>query len=213
MKKAAVSAGLAVVLSVVSANIAYAVTNTNTCTSVDYDSYSCVSWSGYVGEDGYNVDRFSTIAVDGTKHSCTSFAAYMLYHENTHYSQITYFDSAQYWAIDAAALSGVIVSRNAHVGDIAQWNSNSNLPYGHVAVVIDITYTSTGTIAYITTADDNSNLKIASEKRLYPGNTTGIGWPSNFITFPGFTGIFTNQISGGSGGKPPVALVVSPVTN
>lgn len=195
------------------ANAAYAASNLETCTAVSSNSYSCVAWSGYAGEDGYNVDQWSNV-VNGTKHSCTSFAAYMLYHENTHFSQISHFNSAQYWDTDAAPLSGVIISHTPHVGDIAQWDADSLLAFGHVAVVLSVT-TSGGAVVSIDTADDNATRGVTTEKTLYPtSNNNTASWPDHFITFPGFSGIYIPIPSGGGGGgKPPAPVTVTPSTN
>jgi len=192
--------------------------NTEDCTSPSAtsggDTYSCVSWSGYVGQDGYHVDRFSTPAPDGSLHSCTSFAAHMLWHENTHFSQISTFDSAQYWDNDASVLPGVVVSTTPHVGDIAQWEKDANLQYGHVALVTNVVM-SNGKVLYINTADDNAGRQVTTTKVLFPGTSNSVAsWPDHFITFPGFSGIYyAIPLTGGGGGKPPVALGVTPATN
>lgn len=192
---------------------AYASGNFEDCTAPDAskgDTYLCTNLYGYYGEDGYNVDRFSTVASDGSKHSCTSFAAYMLYHENTHFAAISSFDSAQYWDSDASALPGVHVGTIPHLGDIAQWDADTALAYGHVALVTAVNMAG-GRVASVQTADDNSGRKITTTKFLFPGVNSGtISWPDHFITFPGFTGIYYPPSGSAGGGKPPIA--VAPTT-
>jgi surface antigen len=201
-----------IVLAISSANAAFGFGNFEDCSSTasggSGDTYTCVAWSGYTGEDGYNVDRFSTVASDGSKHSCTSFAAYMLYHENTHFKAISTFDSAQFWDNDASVLTGVTVGQVPHVGDIAQWEADSSLTQGHVAVVTAITMTGSK-VESIQTADDNAGRKVTTTKVLFPGVNSGtITWPDHFITFPGFTGIYM-PYAGSGGGKP--AIAVNPI--
>jgi surface antigen len=172
--------------------------NTENCIDPSFSSYSCVAMTGYKGTAPYNVDRFSVLH-NGFKHSCTSFAAYMLYNYNTHSSAITNFDSAQYWDQEASRVAGARVSSTPHLGDIAQWNAVSgSLPLGHVAFVIDVIKSSSGQVTEIITLDDNANRGVTTEKHLFPAAGGTISWPDNFITFPGST--FTGFGGGGGGG-------------
>ncbi len=175
------------------------------------NSYYCTYDWGYLGTDPYNVDRFSAIFPDGTKHSCTSFAAYMLYYSNSYQPAIANFDSAQYWDTDAVAKAHATVGSVPHIGDIAQWDAAQVSPKGHVAVVIDVVRTSSGALYSVTVADDNAGLGYTSQRVLYPSATSGvISWPHTFITFPGFSG--TLGLVGGGGGKP-YQVTSIPVTN
>ncbi|MBJ7281347.1 MAG: hypothetical protein JHD31_05745 [Rhodoluna sp.] len=61
-----------------SSTVAFALENIETCPGDAKDPYQCTSQWGYTGEDPYDVDRFSTELTNGTKHGCTSFAAFML---------------------------------------------------------------------------------------------------------------------------------------
>ncbi len=192
---------------------ALALSNSWVCTLTGpaYDRYGCVAGYGYGGEDPYNMDRFSTVLADGTKHSCTSFAAYMLYYDNTYNAALGHFDSAQYWDTESVSMAGASLSLQPHIGDIAQWEASSpNRTEGHVAVVESIDYASNGSVNFIITVDDNSGLNYATKRKLYPGVTSGvIPWPHVFITFPGFTGHLGPL--GGGGGKPP--QMTSPIAS
>jgi hypothetical protein len=80
MKKVFVGLALGAVFGTTSCLPALAQSNYETCTSPVTDSYFCTSQYDYHGEDPYDIDRFITtaeLAPDGTKHSCTSFAAYI----------------------------------------------------------------------------------------------------------------------------------------
>lgn len=170
-------------------------------------SYSCVSTYSYLGEDPYNVDRFSVVFPDGTKHGCTSFAAYMLYYDNAYSSAIAHFDSAQFWDTEAVAYAKATLSSTPHIGDIAQWDAAQVSPSGHVAVVESIGYTSTAAVEYIVIADDNAGLGHTTRRKLYKGVAVGvISWPHTFITFPGFVGTLGPQSSAGGGGRGPYVM-------
>lgn len=83
-----------------------------------------------------------------------------------------------------------------HVGDIAQWNADSGLSFGHVAYVKSVVKSTTGTVLYIVVADDNGGRLVTTQRKLYPGVTTGtISWPDTFVTFPK-----NPSAPGGSGG-------------
>ncbi len=151
-------------------------------------TYRCVSSFGYLGEDPYDVDRHSTYASDGTKHSCTSFAAFMLAKYNKWMPEISGFNSAQSWAVEAVSKVGASVGPTPHVGDIAQWglNTDPETAFQHVAWVTSVTYSSTGQLLEIAVYDDNGGIMRNTTKRYlkaYVGSSS-LRWPNTFITFP-----------------------------
>jgi hypothetical protein len=190
------TAAIGITISATSATGAFALTNVEVCTGTASNRYLCTAEWGYVGEDPYNVDRFSTIASDGSKHGCTSFAAYMVALLSPWMPAISTFDSAQYWDTDADTRTDAVLSIVPKVGDIAQWNADSGLAFGHVAYVKSVVKSPTGTVLYIVVADDNGGRLVTTQRKLYPGVTTGtISWPDKFITFPK-----NPPAPGGSGG-------------
>lgn len=183
-------------LSVSSYSGAFALDNVEICTATSSNSYACVAEWGYVGEDPYNVDRFSSVANNQTKHGCTSFAAYMISLFSPWMPAISNFDSAQYWDTQSDSRTPATLSAIPHAGDIAQWNADEDLDFGHVAYVKSVVRNSAGTLQYIVVADDNGGRMITTQRKLYPGIQTGtISWPDKFITFPK-----TLTGSGGTGG-------------
>lgn len=175
------------ILTVLGVGPANALTNVETCTSPVYDSYFCVQDTGYVGEDPYDVDRFSsTDSPDHTKHGCTSFAAYMLALFNPWMQAISFFNAARSWDTDATTKVGATLVSDPNVGDIAQWDQDSKMEFGHVAYVYNVARLhNTGTILYIQVEDDNGGRNITTRRTLYPGATSGtISWPDHFIRFP-----------------------------
>lgn len=187
---------IGITISITNATGAFALDNVEICTGTAGNEYRCTAEWGYVGEDPYNVDRFSTETTTGTKHGCTSFAAFMVAMFSPWMSAISTFDSAQYWDTNASSRTSATLSSTPHVGDIAQWNADSGLTFGHVAYVKTVVKTSAGAISYIVVADDNGGRLITTQRKLYPGVNTGtISWPDNFITFPK-----SAPSSGGGGG-------------
>lgn len=190
-----ITATIGITIAASSATSAFALDNVEICTGTAANRYACTADWGYVGEDPYNVDRFSTIASDGSKHGCTSFAAFMVALFSPWMPAISTFDSAQYWDTDADTRTDATLGAVPHVGDIAQWNADSGLSLGHVAYVKSVVKSSTGTVLYIIVADDNGGRQVTTQRKLYPGVTTGtISWPDKFITFP------KNPPSSGGGG-------------
>lgn len=183
-----------ITIAVSSSTGAFALDNVETCTGSASNRYACTAEWGYSGEDPYNVDRFSSVSSSGTKHGCTSFAAFMLYINSPWMSAISTFDSAQYWDTDALSRTNATLSNSPKVGDIAQWDADPGLDFGHVAYVKTVVKNSAGIVQYIIVADDNGGRLVTTQRKLYPGVTTGsISWPDNFITFPA-------NSTGGSGG-------------
>jgi hypothetical protein len=151
-------------------------------------TYRCASIFGYFGEDPYDVDRHSTYASDGTKHSCTSFAAFMLAKYNKWMPEISGFNSAQSWAVEAVNKVGATVSQTPHVGDIAQWgfSTDPETAFQHVAWVASVTISSSGKLLEIVVYDDNGGIMRNTTKRYlkaYVGSAS-LRWPNTFITFP-----------------------------
>jgi CHAP domain len=202
-RKIAGTVFMGLVLALAQSLPALAVENAWDCTPRTGESnYVCVEQYGYIGSDPYNVDRFSN-ELNGEKHGCTSFAAHMLYLFNAYDPDITVFNSAQYWDTDAVKLAGASLSKKPKVGDIAQWNADKPLVFGHVAWVEEVNYFPSGAIKSIKIFDDNASLGFASRRILYPTATKGvISWPDNFITFPGFKGL------GAGAGKPPAFMSI-----
>lgn len=176
---------LATFISTSGATGALALENVETCTGTPSNAYKCTAEWGYVGEDPYNVDRFSTELSDGTKHGCTSFAAFMLALYNDWMPAISTFDSARYWETDAVTKTNSVIVDTPKVGDIAQWDASANLTFGHVAYVKSVVLTYGGAIYYIIVADDNGGRVVTTQRKLYPGVTAGtIRWPDHFIRIP-----------------------------
>lgn len=198
-----------ITISITTATGAFALDNIEICTGTATNRYACTAEWGYAGEDPYNVDRFSSVASDGTKHGCTSFAAFMVAAFSPWMSAISTFDSAQYWDTDAVSRTSATLSSIPHVGDIAQWNADAGLKLGHVAYVKSVVKNSSGAIQYIIVADDNGGRLVTTQRKLYPGVNTGtISWPDNFITFPKHT-----PSSGGGGGGNVIPLFATTGTN
>lgn len=204
--KIVVTSMIGLLISITGGTGAFALENQEICTGTTSNRYICTSEWGYVGEDPYDVDRFSTIAPDGSKHGCTSFATFMLSLFNPWMPAISNFDSARYWDTDAATKTNATLGYTPHVGDIAQWNQDSGLPFGHVAYVKTVFKNSSGAISYIVVADDNGGRLVTTQRKLYPGVTSGtISWPDTFITFP------TAPIGGGGGGGHLLVTLSAPI--
>lgn len=194
--KLVITGTLAVAISFTGHSGAFAIVNEETCTGTIEDTYLCVSDWGYVGQDPYNVYRFSSGEINEPKHGCTSFAAYMISLFSPWMPVISNFDSAQYWDTQSDTLTPATLSVVPHVGDIAQWNADDKLEVGHVAYVKSVVRDAAGRLQHITIADDNGNRRLTTQRKLYPGVQAGtIRWPDIFITFPK-----TLTSSGGGGG-------------
>lgn len=158
------------------------------CTARASDSFSCVSVYGYKGKDPYGLDAYSKFNyTDGTKHGCTSFAAYMLSIKNPWIPGLTHFDAARSWAHDAKTkTTGAIVDHEPAAGDIAQWGQPTDADSGHVAYVEEVQLDSNGVAIGIKLADDNGGSRTVSTKKtiMKAHQTTALRWPDNFITFP-----------------------------
>lgn len=199
-------AAIATTFVLLSGTSAFAIENSWVCAGeTGVNSYACVSEYGYRGEDGFDMDRFSEVS-GGLKHSCTSFAAYMVYKLNPTLTAISTFDSAQYWDTQSVERAGATFGPVPHVGDIAQWDASTNRSMGHVAYVEEVKRTPNGSLSYIIVADDNSGLLRATKRKLYPGSTTGvISWPKGFITF------YAETPNRWGTGKPPFELNSAPL--
>jgi hypothetical protein len=167
---------------------AQAFTDQRECLGQVPKTYRCVEHFGYSGTDPYGVHQWGKPASDGSNHSCTSFAAFMLAKNNPWMPKISNFDSAQNWAIQARDRVGAVLSQEPHVGDIAQWGKPTD-PEGtfeHVAWVDEIFYTSSGAIKEIIIYDDNGGKLRATTKRFLQPNAgvDSLRWPDVFITFP-----------------------------
>jgi surface antigen len=199
MKKLIIAMAL-IGLSTSSAQAADLVTK-ETCTGLDYSTYSCVSAYGYSGSDPYNLDRFSkNNLVDGTKHSCTSFAAFMLYKNNPYMEKISTFNAARSWAYEAKTLVGATVDNDPTAGDIAQWGKPTDEDLGHVAYVEQVLLNASGQVIGVIVADDNGGKRRTTSRKTIMKATPSndISWPDNFITFPNYLG---------SGGGRPAAML------
>lgn len=132
-------------------------TTRESCTSQETNSYSCVASYGYKGIDPYGLHAYSKInLVDGTRHGCTSFAAYMLSIKNPWIQGLSHFDAARSWAYDARTkTSGAIVDQDPSAGDIAQWGRPTDEGLGHVAYVEEVLLNDSGEAIGLMLSDDN----------------------------------------------------------
>ena len=142
-----------------------AANGTVTCKSTEY---ACTV-GGYSGSDPWGYSGSSSFGTNGTKHNCTSYAAFRL-HQNGVTNPGNLGDAFN-WAVNARA-KGIPVDGTPRVGDIAQWNS------GHVAYVDEV-----GS-GYIVVTDDNYGLNYTTRKTITAG-TSYPAWPDNFIHFTG----------------------------
>ena len=106
---------------------------------------------------------------NGTRHNCTTYAAYRL--QQNGYAFPGWTDNASGWAYDAFNKSHVAVDQNPIAGSIAQWNNN------HVAYVEAVAKT------YIVITSDNysSGTSIGTNRLLI--QRTSKYMPDNFIHF------------------------------
>lgn len=143
----------------------------------DATGFSCAG-AGYngtsaeFGSSGWvSYWSFGSPGPNGTKHNCTTYAAYRLLQNG--YGFPGWTDNANGWARDAAS-RGVTVDQTPIVGSIAQWNKGT----GHVAYVEAVTST------YIVITSDNFSSTSTSygTNRLYILRTSQY-MPDNFIHF------------------------------
>lgn len=180
-----------------SATAAFAEDSKETCFS---KGYLCVFPYAYMGEDPYDVDRHNKPSpYNQTKHSCTSFVAWMLATFKPWMPEISTFDGAYKWDNDAVSRVGASLVTVPKVGDIAQWekfNPTDEDDMGHVAYVTSVNKTLTGVVKSIELMDDNGGRWETTKKIMYPGSPIGkMGWPDHFIRFPDSLGV-----SSGGGG-------------
>jgi surface antigen len=144
--------------------------NSNGVTTLCYDKtgFSCAAGgyngtSSQIGGHGWTTGQYwsyGSTGPNGTKHNCTTYAAYRL--QQNGYSYPGWTNNASGWALDASK-SGVTVNQNPIAGSIAQWNNN------HVAYVETVTST------YIVTTSDSDGggtdrLEIQRSSRYMPDN-------------------------------------------
>jgi hypothetical protein len=140
-------------------------------------TYAC-TLNGYSGMDNY-LYYLSGPIVNGGRHNCTSYAAYMISltkMDHPHYGDL---GNAIDWDTNAVEY-GFPVGQVPHDGDVAQFDSND----GHVAWVESVVYSTNGSVSYIVTSDDNVSGYTTAKKR-FPGT---VSWPDLFITFPPLPG-------------------------
>lgn len=188
MRKKNISICVAVLAFLASATPAHAFSDARECLGEVPNTYKCVEHFGYKGTDPYGVHKWGNPASDGSNHSCTSFAAFMLAKNNIWMPEISSFDSAQNWAVQARDRVGATLSKIPHVGDIAQWGKPTDPAntFEHVAWVDSITYTRTGAVKEIIIYDDNGGKLRSTTKRYLQPNAgvDSLRWPDQFITFP-----------------------------
>jgi len=179
----AICTNLAIILFQVTGAIADE--STEVCVSQTY--YCVVDYSSYRGEDPYDVDRFNleVSPFNGTKHSCTSFVAWMLAKNNLWMPEIATFNSAYAWDTEAVSRVGAEIVMIPKVGDIAQWEKASAPTMGHVGYVSSVSLSYNGSVTSIEVIDDNGARFVTTKKILFPESTNGaISWPDHFIRFP-----------------------------
>lgn len=197
MRKTLTTITLSLVLTGINATWALADDTSWECKGTAYDPYLCTAQWGYVGHDNYNLEQWSENSDYNNQHGCTSFAGYMLWMFNVHTSGIYHFDSAQYWDNEAPTLGNATVGFVPHVGDIAQWESTSVGPVGHVAWVKEVTRNASGVLESILIVDDNRGLGYTTQRRIKVGSQSLIlSWPDHFLTFP----VAPNGPGSGNGG-------------
>lgn len=155
--------------------------------------YLCVFPYAYMGEDPYDLDRHNDVSpYNQTKHSCTSFVAWMLAAFKPHMPEIATFDGAYKWDNDAVSRVEATLETVPKVGDIAQWekfNPSNDNDMGHVAYVTSVNMTLKGVLTSIQIMDDNGGRYVTTKKTLYPESRNGtISWPDHFIRFPDYLG-------------------------
>lgn len=125
--------------------------------------------SAQIGGLGWSAATYwnhGSSGASGTRHNCTTYAAFRLQQNGYAYPQ--WHDNANGWARQSA-LRGVSVDQTPAVGAIAQWNSGD----GHVAYVEVVTGT------YIITTSDSFNGGTDRQQILRSSSYM----PDNFIHF------------------------------
>ena len=146
--------------------------NSGGVTSLCYDKtgFSCAGGgyngtSSQIGGNGWTTAEYwawGSPDPNGTRHNCTTYAAYRLQQNGYHYPGWT--NNANGWAVSASK-DGVTVNQTPAVGAIAQWNKGS----GHVAYVEAVTS------SYIETTSDSydggtDHLRISLNSAYMPDN-------------------------------------------
>jgi len=190
LKKSVVLSSITISSILFSATASHATESIETCVSKEY---LCILPYAYSGEDPYNVDRHNEPSpYNQTKHSCTSFVAWMLSAFKPYMPEIATFDGAYKWDNDAVSRVGATLETVPKVGDIAQWEKfdpNKATDMGHVAYVTSVNISLLGVLRSITVIDDNGGRYETTKKILYPESRQGaISWPDNFIRFPDYLG-------------------------
>lgn len=197
MKKLFAATCLSIALLFINISGAFASDTIWVCRGPAYDPYQCTAEWGYVGHDSYNLEQWSSGSGDN-KHGCTSFAGYLLWLFNVHYSGIYHFDAARSWDTEAPSLGHAVVGTFPRVGDIAQWDEDAQLPLGHVAFVKEVSFNSQGQVKSILVADDNFSLGYTSQRRIFPESSNNIlSWPDHFLTFPSAPSVSGSGNGGG----------------
>jgi surface antigen len=146
--------------------------NSGGVTSLCYDKtgFSCAGGgyngtSSQIGGNGWTTAEYwawGSPGPNGTRHNCTTYAAYRLQQNGYHYPGWT--SNANGWAVSASK-DGVTVNQTPAVGAIAQWNKGD----GHVAYVEAVTS------SYIETTSDSydggtDHLRISLNSAYMPDN-------------------------------------------
>ncbi len=146
--------------------------NSGGVTSLCYDKtgFSCAGGgyngtSSQIGGNGWTTAEYwawGSPGPNGTRHNCTTYAAYRLQQNGYHYPGWT--SNANGWAVSASK-DGVTVNQTPAVGAIAQWNKGD----GHVA------YVEVVTSSYIETTSDSydggtDHLRISLNSAYMPDN-------------------------------------------
>lgn len=146
--------------------------NSGGVTSLCYDAtgFSCAGGGyngtpGQIGGNGWTTNLYwswGSAGPNGTRHNCTTYAAYRL--QQNGYAYPGWTDNATNWDTQASN-HGVIVDQTPAVGAIAQWNAGT----GHVAYVESVTDT------YIETTSDSygggtDHLRIQRSSGYMPDN-------------------------------------------
>lgn len=127
-----------------------------------------------IGGNGWTTSEYwsyGSPGPNGTRHNCTTYAAYRLQQNGTPYPGWT--GNANQWATKASP--SVLVDQTPAVGAIAQWNGGES---GHVAYVEAVTAT------YIVTTSDSYDG--GTDRQEIPLNSPYM--PDNFIHFKDYYG-------------------------
>jgi surface antigen len=166
-KTTALVATFALVLAGMVGLAAPALAYTMTCGNYgDTPSFSCVSYSGYHGQQPWGYP------VDANGHNCTNYASYRLWQNGV--ANPGNLGNAKDWDNSAVGY-GITVNNTPAAGAIAVWEANSAPAgaSGHVA------YVDAATGSYIDISEDNYG-GTSMRKRFYTGESA---WPDHFIHF------------------------------